>query len=111
MIELSQEIDINFEIPEEFKSKKVEASLDYEKGYKPNIEEVEEEESSHHILNALKDEDKTEEPDFEFDALDDRFKDLYEDEDFILDASNKKFKMQRSSKKIVEKKFTENIEK
>lgn len=105
MIDLSGEIEVDFEIPEEFKSKAKVETFDYEKGYKPKVIEEKEESSSHHILEALKEDDEKVETDFKFDPLDERFKDLYEDENFILDASNKKFKLQKSSKVIIEKKF------
>lgn len=106
MIELSNECEIDFEIPEEFKSKDKPVIFDYEKGYKP-IPVEDKEASDHHILEALKEDDSKdqEEDNFIFDPLDNRFKDLYEDEDFSLDASNKKFKLQKSSKVIIDQKF------
>lgn len=102
MIEMSQEVDVDFEIPEEFRTKPKKQQVEtVSKTVKP-----EESSSEHAVMEALR-EDVKEVNDFTFDPNDERFKELYEDEDFTLDASNKKFKQQKSSKDIAKKKFNQ----
>lgn len=93
MIELSDELNIDFGIPEGFKTVE-------------NVPEEKEadESSDHEISKALKQKKAPAEHDetFEFDVKDSRFASLFENDDFVIDASNRKSKQQRATKLIVE---------
>ena len=105
MIEIEDDIQLDIEIPEEFKTKE-KVVLEDKKKNSRIINELEEDNNNQNLLETLKKNEKKDDcADFKINLNDERFKDLFEDEDFILDASNKKFKMQKSSKDIIEKKF------
>lgn len=99
MIEMSDEIQINFEIPDKFKTDT--EGADEQKKQKLNKKENVSEEN---IANKLK-ESIEEADDFSFDIKDDRFKALFENDEFAIDASNKKTKLQKASKIIIEEKL------
>jgi hypothetical protein len=108
LIEMDEDCKLEIEIPEEYRSKPDSVG----ESKKEKVKMKEEESSKDNILEALKNKDEKEEADidFQFDFEDKRFQDLYNNEDFILDASNKKFKVQKSSKAIIEKKFSDHTE-
>lgn len=98
MIEMSEEISMNFEIPDKFRTD-LESTSDQKKLKSSKKESVEEET----IANKLK--DNVEEDDFKFDIKDDRFKALFENDEFMIDASNKKARQQKASRLIIEEKL------
>lgn len=111
-LEMSNEEAIQFEIPEEFQTKEI---ITPEKGVRSqDINEknkkgqegaMVKEPENPLIKDALKADVTTNDlEDFKIDLEDDRFKDIFEDDNFTLEASNKKFKQQTISKKILEKK-------
>ena len=108
MIEIDDDCKLDIEIPDEFKSKTKSDDSIQVKEEKPKRDENQKE-SNHDVLNALKknDDENDADIDFEMNLNDERFQDLYNNEDFALDASNKKFKTQKASKMIIEKKFNE----
>lgn len=102
MIELSDDNEVLFDIPDEVKAqfrKEEEKLALYRKEPVKKIEN----ESSNAIKEAMKpDDSKNAMEGFEFNVADDRFQKVYENDDFILDASNKKFKVQKASMNILD---------
>lgn len=99
MIEISDCV-VDFDIPEEFKSKPEDVvPIKSEKKTKKKTDDT-----NNEIAEALNEKETQKEDDFEFNITDERFKDLFENDDFIIDASNKKALQQRSTRKILEEK-------
>jgi len=97
MIELADDNACYFEIPEEVKLK-----IKEEEAQKERKEpEIKNKVAATETRNMLEQEEKTSEfEDFQFNLKDDRFSELFKNNDFILDASNKKFKSQKVSNLI-----------
>lgn len=97
MIELSDDNACYFEIPEEIKLKIKEEESQKEK----KEPEIKNKVAATETRSMLEQEEKTSEfEDFQFNLKDDRFSELFKNNDFILDASNKKFKNQKVSNLI-----------
>lgn len=103
MVQLSDDQALlDIEIPEEYKTKAQEE--DPQVSIDPEV--IKENNGAIGVKEAL---DGNERADglegFQFNVRDERFTDLFEDDDFTLDASNKGFKLQKASKDIFNEKL------
>lgn len=101
MIQLSEELDVNFDIPEEFRTKVEENNENNIKQTKIEKEKPKKDSISEKLKNTKK---NKEVDDFQFNIKDERFKELLEEDEYIIDTSNKKSKQQKASKVIIEEK-------
>lgn len=119
MIQLSEEVDLSVFIPDEFRSVPIEAEADQNDR---KLQEVKLNEKNNSSENDIKDDGnntnmgsnvfdglkKQKEGDdldgFEFNVKDERFRGLFENDDFAIDASNRKSKQQQASRIIIEEK-------
>lgn len=99
MIDVSNdEVPLEVEVPNTFK-------YDEEEVAAPVLDDSKKKDDKNRLLGAIEDEeDKREDEGFKFDALDDRFRRLYEDENFIIDTSDLKYKNQQDLKEVVNEK-------
>lgn len=106
-IQLSDELEVNFDIPDEFRTmlgKEAE-----EQSTQKQI--VTGDDVSLGVSKALKSEEHERDHDgFSFDIKDDRFQSLFDDDDFIIDASNRKSRQQQASRVIIGKRQERRME-
>lgn len=95
MFQMSEDLNVDFDIPDKFKEKAVEEIKMVDKCTNKDT-------SEDTISKKLKQKSVSEPDDFKFDANDDRFGAIFENDDFMIDASNKKSKVQKASKIIAE---------
>lgn len=98
-IDISEEGLPAFDIPEEFRSKVSEVPI---QNLASKAKPINDENSMKKVFEKV--ENQNDCKDFSINLEDERFKDMFENNDFGLDASNKKYKLQGSSKSIVDKK-------